>query len=375
MTRDRRLMVLFTALSLLAFGGVWVGTVYHDGPAAAVTRTVATGPDGVATVTLLGDTYLGGKLQQLGDQRGAGYAWAFDGVRPVMAADFTILDAEGPISDLTQPWNPLKIFSHSSRPAAAAALADAGVDAVTLGNDHVYDVGPGGVTDTMDRLDDAGIAAVGAGPNRTRAQQPLLLHTAFGTLGVVSLGGGSGSRATDDQPGVAVLDPAAVQRGIDLARAAGADWVVAVVQWGDDYAAVNSLQRSSAQEFARAGYDLVVGVGPHSTQPIELVGGMPVIYSVGNFVFGTDGRFAQFGAPGYGLSTELELGPTRAPRVAVRCLATDNRALDFRARPCTDTEARTFLPTLNPTLGVSGNLGVLPCAGCFARRPGSEAHP
>lgn len=373
MTRDQKLMALFTVVSLLALGGVWAGIAYdHDRAVPAVTREVKTGPDGRVTVALLGDTYLGDTLQALSDQRGQGYGWAFDGVRPALGADFTILDAEAPISDLTRPWNPAKVYSHSSRPAVASALADAGVDAAALGNDHVGDLGPRGVTDTIDNLDDAGIAAVGAGPDLTRAEQPLLLRTEFGTLGVVSLGQQAGSPATTDQPGTAVLDPASIRRGATLARAAGADWLIGVAGWPDDYAPVSGPRRKVAQVFAQAGYDLVVGTGPHTTQPIELVGTMPVIYSLGNFVFGTDGRFARFGVPGYGLSTELELGPGQTPQVAVRCLATDNRALNFQPRPCTDAEAQAFLPTLSPALTVQGNLGVLTCAGCFARRPGDE---
>jgi poly-gamma-glutamate synthesis protein (capsule biosynthesis protein) len=219
----------------------------------------------------------------------------------------------------------------------------------------------------MRNLDAAGIASVGAGPNRARAEQPLLLRTPFGTLGVVSIGESYGHRATEDQAGTLVLSRETVQRGAALARAVGADWVVAAVHWGDNYAPINAAQRAFAHEFADAGYDLVIGTGPHRTQPIEYVGSMPVIYSIGNFVFGTNGRFAHFGAPGFGLSVNLELTRDTAPQVSVRCLLADNMAVNFQPRPCTPEEAAAFLPSLSTRLAVQGEIGLLPCDSCAAR--------
>jgi poly-gamma-glutamate synthesis protein (capsule biosynthesis protein) len=292
---------------------------------------------------------------------------AVDALRSTFT-DFTIANAESPISDRTEPWNPAKKFSHTSRPAAAAALARVGVDAVTLANNHAFDAGPEGLADTIRNLDAAGIASVGAGPNLARAEQPLLLRTEFGTLGVVSIGESFGHRASEDRAGTLVLSREQVHRGATSARAAGADWVVAAVHWGDNYAPINATQRAFAQEFATAGYDLVIGHGPHTVQPIEYVGSMPVIYSIGNSVFGTNGRYMQFGAPGFGLSVNLNLSPDTAPQVAVRCLLTDNLAVNFQPRPCTPDEAAGFLPTLTPQLTLQGEAGVLRCDGCFARR-------
>ena len=93
---------------------------------------------------------------------------------------------------------------------------------------------------------------------------------------------------------------------------------------------------------------------------------MPVVYSVGNFVFGTPGQWPTYGVPGLGLTLNLELGGPQ-PRVSVRCLVTDNRAVGFQPRPCTLAEAQGFLPTLHAGLTVQGDMGTVPCAGCFSR--------
>ena len=375
MTRDQRLMTAFAALATLAIGVVGAGISLEGSPTVlAVSRDVALGPDGRLSVTFVGDTLLGDAAQQLIDQRGDD--WPFDAVRPALGADYVLAVAEGPITERTGPWNPGKRYSYSSRPEAAGALARAGVDAMTLANNHAFDSGPEGLADTMAHLDAAGIVSVGAGTDLARAEQPLLLRTALGTLGVVAVGESFGYQAGVDTPGTLVMTTESIARGAELARLAGADWVIGFAHWGDNYQPINGEQRAFAQNFADAGYDMVVGSGPHSAQPIEYIGAMPVVYSVGNFVFGTPGRWNAYGVPGRGLALDLELGGPH-PRLSVRCLVTDNSAVGFQPRPCSAVEAQGFLPTLNAGMSVQGDVGILPCGGCFAapRRTGGPAVP
>lgn len=370
LSRDHRLIAVFASLAVLATGLSGAGVVLAEpSPVQAVSRDVPTGPDGRVRVQFLGDTLVGDEVQLLIDQRAEGYDWPFDGIRDALTGDYVIANAEGPIGDRTQPWNPAKDFSYSSRPEVAGALARAGVDAVTLANNYAYDTRPQGLADTMRLLDEVGIPSVGAGPDLVRAEQPLLLRTEFGTLGVMSIGESFGHRATEAEGGTLVLSPEAVRRGHALARAAGADWVVAAVHWGGNYARIDGAQREFAEAFAAAGYDLVIGHGPHSTQPIEYVGSTPVIYSIGNFVFGTPGRWATNGVPGLGLSVELELSAASTPTLSVRCLVTDNIVVGYQPRLCDPAEARGFLPTLATDLELRGDVGALPCPGCFVREP------
>ena len=367
MTRDRKLIAIFAALTVLTVGVAGAGIVLESGPPVqAISQDVSLGPDGRLSVTFVGDTLVADEAQQLIDQRGAGNDWPFDAMRPTLTADYVVAVSDGPITARTSPWDPAKRYSFRSRPESAGALARAGVDAVTLANSHAFDTGPEGLADTIAHLDAAGIASIGAGPDLARAQQPLLLRTAAGTLGVVAVGESSGQRAGKGTPGTLFMSPASIQRGAALARMAGADWVVGFVHWGDAYAPISDEQRALAREFSAAGYDLVIGSGPHHVQPIEYVGAMPVLYSIGNFVFGTRGQWPTRGVPGLGLTLNLELGGPQ-PRVSVRCLVTDNRAVGFQPRPCTLAEAQGFLPTLHAGLTVQGDMGTVPCAGCFSR--------
>lgn len=374
MNRDQRLVAVSAAIAVLAGGVVAAaGVLDRPPPVTVVSRDVPLGGDGKLTLQFAGDVMLGDEVQRQIDLRGNGYDWPFEAVRgSTAAADFVMAVSATPITTVTEPWNPAKRNSYSSRPESAAAMARAGVDAVSLANEHAFDSGPRGLSDTIVNLDAVGVASVGAGLDRARAEQPLLLRTEVGTIGIVAMGENFGHRVTEDAAGTLVMDPSTVRRSASLAREAGADWLIAFVHWGDNYAPIKSEQRAFAGEFAAAGYDMVVGSGPHSAQPIEFIGAMPVVYSVGNFVFGTRGQWAGTGVPGLGLIVELELGREAPPRMTVRCIVTDNLAVDFQPRFCDLPQAHAFLPTLHPRLLVEGDVGVLPCTGCFAERQGAR---
>jgi hypothetical protein len=153
--------------------------------------------------------------------------------------------------------------------------------------------------------------------------------------------------------------------GIQLAS----KWVAGFVHWGDNYTPINGAQRYWAQQLASAGYDLVVGGGPHFAQPIEFIGPMPVIYTIGNFVFGAPGRFAENRLPGVGVTVGVELAADGATQLAVRCLVTDNAVVDYQPRPCTRVETQAHLRPLHPQMAVHEDVGALSCS-CFARREG-----
>ena len=137
------------------------------------------------------------------------------------------------------------------------------------------------------------MATFGAGSDLDAALRPLIVETPHGSVGVVAFGQGGGVRkkAGESRPGIAVLKRCNAAEGARRAREAGARWVVAFVHWGVNYADVVHAQRRQAALLAEAGYDLAIGHGPHVAQPVEVVGGMPTVYSLGNFVFGTPGRF------------------------------------------------------------------------------------
>lgn len=351
MRRDRRLIIFFALITLLSGSVVGYHLATSTGPPVQAIRTSApVGADGRFTLQFVGDTMLGAEAQPVLNRRG--YDWPFRRLRKALDGDFTIANAETSFTLDRKPFNPAKEYFYTSRPAAVGALSRAGIDAIDLGNNHAMDAGPDGLHDSLRHARAAGLPAFGAGPNLARAERPLLLRTSAGTVGVVALGEDYGSTVTaeDRQAGTVDLSPETVQRGVDLARAAGADWVVAFMHWGDNYMPVNRQQRYWARTLAAAGYDLVVGAGPHITQPIRTVRSVPVVYSLGNYVFGTPGGFESAHSPGMGLILNVEFRRNRDPRLSVRCVRVDNEHVDYAPWQCNPTRSAKWLPRLSPYL-------------------------
>jgi poly-gamma-glutamate synthesis protein (capsule biosynthesis protein) len=304
--------------------------------------------------TFVGDTMLGDAAQPALALHG--YDWAFDQLEDVIETDFLMANAEGPITTRTEPYDAGQGWNYNALPVAAAALRSFGVDAVSLANNHAMDRGPEGLADTIAAATAAGIMTVGADQALCGAELPLLVRTPAGTLGIVALGMpyGRDRIASVSRPGSIAMNQTTINRGAVLARAAGADWVVAFVHWGQNYHGVTDEQRASAAQFAAAGYDLVIGAHPHIAQPVEVIDGMPVAFSLGNFVFGAAGRFPE--GAGFGITVETTFDAASGlRRLDLRCIATDNDLVAFQPRPCTGPVAQELFATLGPDVVVTGD--------------------
>src|SRR3954451_22009887 len=129
-----------------------------------------------ATVVLAGDTMLGRGVADLLIRDRATPLVAPEVVDQLASADAVVLNLECCISDHgTRFPDPRKPFFFRAPPVAAERLAQLGVDAVTLANNHALDYGPQALLDTLCHLERAGIAAVGAGADDSSAREPLLL--------------------------------------------------------------------------------------------------------------------------------------------------------------------------------------------------------
>jgi Bacterial capsule synthesis protein PGA_cap len=358
--RDRLLTAFFTVAALALGGTVTASYWLHENPPVeTVSLDAAPTVPGRLSLQFGGDTMLADAAQEFINLNG--HAAMLQHIAPLLDGDVVIANAEAPISDQMMPFNPNKEFNYNVQPPAAAALGSAGVDVLGLANNHAMDMGLAGLQDTARYAAASGMRTFGAGANRSEAERPLLVRSEAGTVGIVALGEDFGrTTATDTAPGTVALNPRTIQRGHDLARAAGADWVVAYVHWGDNYAPINADQRRWAQMLVDAGYDLIVGSGPHIVQPVEFIGNVPVAYSLGNLAFGTGGRFDNFGVEGTGLLLSLQLAADAPAQMAFRCIVTDNEVVGFVPVPCSEEQTRNLMLRVNPAITVEGNIGRLP---------------
>ncbi len=212
----------------------------------------------------------------------------FAKVKPYLeAAEVAFVNLESPISDKGSPV-PGKEFTFRSRTALAAGLAYAGIDVVSLANNHARDYGAAALLDTFVRLEAAGIKWAGAGADASEARSPALLETPAGTVAVLALTGiiPSGFPAGADRPGVATTSDQSRLLAAVQSAAERADYVIVSFHWGVEYEGVaNAGQKALARKVIDAGADLVLGHHPHVIQGLEVYKNKLIAYSLGDFVF------------------------------------------------------------------------------------------
>lgn len=178
--------------------------------------------------------------------------------------------------------------------ALASTLVEAGIDVVTLANNHIRDRGAAGALRTADILDRAGIRPLGLTGENGAAAAPLFLERdgirwAFVNFNDVG-GEEEGERPFPvEHPAACSATETAVATALRAACAASPDIVAACFHWGAEYRTDPTPRQRKLAAFAVAhGADMVIGTHPHVLQPIEMTtsarGPALVAYSLGNFL-------------------------------------------------------------------------------------------
>jgi poly-gamma-glutamate capsule biosynthesis protein CapA/YwtB (metallophosphatase superfamily) len=195
------------------------------------------------------------------------------------------------------------VFLHAADPAVLDCLKALSISLVATANNHVWDLGSGGIVGMLRELEARAIAHAGAGADLAVAAAPAYRSTANGTIGLVATASGSireVAAATASRAGVnelrlhdeAVLDANDLARVLDaIAEAAGrADIVIAyhhnhLLEAGGRQ--TPSWQRDFAHRCIDTGASLYVSHGAPRLQGIEIYRGHPVFFDLGNFIFQT----------------------------------------------------------------------------------------
>jgi len=212
----------------------------------------------------------------------------WDGVRAAFAdAHLVAVNLECPVGPGGVPQD--KAFVFRCDPAALPAMRDAGVDLVTLANNHSADHGLELMLSSVETVQRAGIRTVGVGPNERAAHAPQIFELAGWRVAVLGFGGVVPRPdwiAYGDAPGQATGYDARRMAASVAAAAELADVVVVSVHWG----AEGSLEpraedRVKAQAMIEAGADVIFGHHAHRLQPVEALGDGAVFWNLGNLVW------------------------------------------------------------------------------------------
>lgn len=210
-------------------------------------------------------------------------------VSHMQKADLMILNNEFTYSDRGAPLSGKK-YTFRANPDRVKNLNKLGVDAVYLANNHVYDYGADAMQDTFSTLDSAKIEYFGAGENLNRAMKPYIVEIDGVKVAFVAASRAEKFKmtpqATASSPGILrCYDTSLFKEAIKNASSQ-ADITVAVVHWGTEYSTVlEEVQLKSAREYVEAGADVIIGAHSHCLQGMEMIGEVPVFYSLGNYWF------------------------------------------------------------------------------------------
>lgn len=243
-------------------------------------------PSGTFTVALAGDVNFAERTADLL----ADPTTAFGEARAALSgADLTMLNLETAVTENGDKQN--KQFTFRAPPTAFLALEAAGVDVVSMANNHAADYGNAGLTDTFAAIMSHNVAVVGAGPDATSAYAPfrrtlngvpvaIFAATAYRDLTFREFS------AEDGKAGVANAFSPRLVEGVRAAAAAG-ETVVVYLHWGTEYTACpDDDQETLAAELAAAGASAVVGTHAHQLQGAGWrADGVYVAYGLGNYLW------------------------------------------------------------------------------------------
>lgn len=257
---------------------------------------------------------------------------------------------------------------HAAGPEMLEGLKAAHVNLVATANNHAFDLGAGGVLDTVSALRAAGLPSTGSGADLAAASSPAYAGSSAGTVGLVAFATGKvrpGGAATPERPGVNELrrdasgQPVAedVERILNAIQSARRQAQVVIAyqhnhDWEPDMAEVPDWQRALARRCIDAGAAVFAGHGAPVVQGIEVYRGAPQLYGLGNFFFQTEKPIGAY-------------PPESWESVIADCTFEDQRCRQVRLIPITlnevglngpdDMSTRGF-PTLAPSVSATAIL-------------------
>jgi poly-gamma-glutamate capsule biosynthesis protein CapA/YwtB (metallophosphatase superfamily) len=206
----------------------------------------------------------------------------------LMSADIAVANFENPAPNAFRYHTQGTVFS--ADPGLIAGLRDAGIDVVSIANNHIRDAGALGILDTIRNLEKYGLKHAGAGANLAAARRPAIVTTHGVKVAILGYDAIAPSYAAgSSRVGSAQLSLAAVKADVAKARASGADVVIIYPHWGTEYTSrPSAAQQALARGIIDAGADMIIGNHAHWAAAMEIYRGRPIWYALGNFVFDQD---------------------------------------------------------------------------------------
>jgi poly-gamma-glutamate synthesis protein (capsule biosynthesis protein) len=301
--RTRTWIALVAALSALggcssgargAPVGTWseaaaAGSAHPSSPSSSLSPAT---PGGDITLAFAGDVHFEDRTADLLADPASAFGPVAETLR---GADVAMVNLETSVTDRGTPEP--KQFHFRAPATALDAVKAAGVDVVTIANNHSLDYGPVGLTDTVDNARKAGVPAIGAGANAAEAYAPWVTTVRGTRIAFVAVSQVHELEYTwaakDNRPGVAMaVDVARSAAAVKAARSM-ADVVVVYAHWGQEGNSCPTAEmKTFAARMATAGATVVLGTHSHLLLGDGVLGKTYVAYGLGNFLWWRDDAFS-----------------------------------------------------------------------------------
>ncbi|WP_284752344.1 CapA family protein [Arthrobacter sp. efr-133-R2A-120] len=241
-------------------------------------------------IALLGDVMLGRLVNDELKVAATDYPWG-DTLPVLRQADIRFANLECVLADDGTPAAG-KMYHFRSDARNVESLRSAGIDVVSLANNHVLDYGVDALLEMLPTLDANGILHAGAGIDLESARSPAVRRAGPTAVGFIAFTDNEpGWEATARAPGTYYVPVDSGDRRVkdllDMVRRTKdhSQLLVVSAHWGANWGSkVPSAHQSLARALIDAGSDVVFGHSAHIFRGIEIYRGRPIVYSAGDFV-------------------------------------------------------------------------------------------
>lgn len=233
---------------------------------------------------MTGDVLLHLRLAQYKD-----FTSSFQAVAPMLQSyDYLIANQESPPVGNKYALSGYPQFS--SPPHIIRDIQKAGVDMVTIANNHTVDKGEGGVRTIFENLDLYAMPYVGTYKSKEDAAVQRIIELGSIKIGMLAYTyGTNGLYLPKGSPFIINYFNEDKMKADIEALKANVDVVAVSMHWGSEYVyKENDYQRHLTNVLNKAGADIIFGTHPHVLQPYQKVTNelgqeTHIFYSLGNF--------------------------------------------------------------------------------------------
>ncbi|MEK4343363.1 CapA family protein [Paenibacillus sp. FSL P4-0184] len=222
-----------------------------------------------------------------------GVNFPFVKVAPTLQkADIAFANLETPVSIRGKAAE--KTFAFRSKPAVLSGLTYAGIDGVSLANNHILDFGTDAMLDTLVHLDRNKIGHTGAGKDVEEAFKPYtrtVKGKKIAILGVSRVLSGPSWYAGNNKSGAASAYTSQPMLTAIQKMSKENDYTIVYIHWNEEFKDYpEQYARTLAKQMIDSGADIILGAHSHCLMGIEYYKNKPIYYSLGNFVFNRSTR-------------------------------------------------------------------------------------